>query len=229
MDILNAPAWARAHAQRPDIRAIKAERRVIARYGEDSPQVCALRAIPISRPHAVLEHAEQLLMADHVAKTETATMLAESLRELSTLVDVQAKALTTSVLDNVRLRRTLARKARANRIRKLVRQQPDAVPVITRLEQAVREQKLQIARLEDQLVKAQADSDADALREGMDMLRRHLRPRGYTQPNLLDAVKAVCQDAEHYRRVASLAQSQIEQVKRGYEKDRRALAAQAAQ
>lgn len=225
MDILNAPAWARAHAQRPDIRAIKAERRVIARYGEDSPQVRELHAIPISRPHAVLERAEQLLMADHVAKTEKATMLAESLRALSALVDVQAKALTTSVLDNVRLRRTLARKARANRIRKLVRQQPDAVPVITRLEQTVREQKLQIARLEDQL----ATNNAAELREGMDMLRRHLRPRGYTQPNLLDAVKAVCQDAEHYRRMASLAQSQIEQVKRGYEKDRQALAARAAQ
>jgi hypothetical protein len=76
----------------------------------------------------------------------------------------------------------------------------------------------QVAALERDLATARTESDAAALREGMDMIRRELCPRGYAQPNLLDAVRALCEDRAHYERLYTQVQGQIDQVKRGYTK-----------
>lgn len=218
MDIINARVWERQHANRPEIRAIQAERQVIERFGEDSPQARELRAIPITRPATVLERASQLLAEPQPAVVAVNAILDQFVTDSTVAVDFLSAKLAAATEKNTRLTRELARKQHViEYARRHLKQSPDAVAVIQRQEQQLREKDLRIYKLEQQLADAQSGSTAAELRAGMDEIRRILAPRGYTGP-LLPAIKQLCEDRAHYERMHSLAQSQIDQVKRGYAK-----------
>jgi len=162
MDIKNAKRWQRQHAARLDIRAIKAERRVVERFGTDSPQVKELRAIPIARAHEVLTRAETLLTKPSPEPVDAVTLADAAKHAVHAMIRFGN---TMNWPLNTPPEYTTA----INTLRAALEREPDPAPgdaaaqadaaaVIERLEATIRTQRQRITTLEDQVAGVQSEA-----------------------------------------------------------------------